>query len=93
MKEYAKVFILLFICNGLVLFLLTGCNETAKSWGGTTNITLDKGQKLVSMSWKENSLWTITRPMRATEEAEVYTYKEHTTFGLMEGKVVVTEVK
>lgn len=74
-------------------FLLTSCTENsrAKSWGGTGRVELPKGQKLVGVTWKENELWYLTRPMRDTDIPEFSTFQEESSFGLMEGKVIFQE--
>lgn len=82
---------LLMLC---LLFTGCNCNIVTRSFGGTTTINLDKGQKFITMSWKEGgSLWLSSRPMRSSEEAEIITYQEHSNFGLLEGKVIVKETK
>lgn len=63
----------------------------AKNWGGNTTIDLDPGVKLEEITWKDNSLWYLTRPMREGEEAEIYTFKQSSNFGLIEGTVKIVE--
>jgi hypothetical protein len=77
---------------GLTL-LLTGCNEAARSFGGTMTLKLEKNQKLEMITWKEDSLWYLVRPMRDGESAETYEFKEDTTTGLLEGTVIIVEQK
>lgn len=79
--------------TGMVLFGATGCQSAAKNFGGSYTETLPQGQKLINATWKEDSLWYLTRPMKEDEEAETYTFKQDTEFGIMEGTVTIKEVK
>lgn len=73
------------------LILSTGCQYTARKLGGTTTEQLPPNTKLVNVTWKENSLWLITRPMRADEQPETYEFKESSIFGIVEGKIFIKE--
>lgn len=77
-----------------VLLLTVGCtqNQRARSWGGTAEQKLPPGQKLVTATWKMDHLWLLTRPMKTNETAETYTFQESSSFGLVEGKVIIREV-
>ena len=87
------------ICAGAILVILAaaafqgGCTEQerAKSWGGTTQVDLPAGKKLVVATWKESNLWLLTRDMRALELAETYEFVEDSSWGVFEGKVVIRE--
>lgn len=78
-------------------FVLLGCsgcgNMMAKNYGGTIDIDLPTGEKLTEITWKNNSLWYLTRPMREGEEAETWTFQEKSNSGIMEGKVILKESK
>lgn len=76
-----------------VLLGCSGCNMMAKSYGGTTSVDLPTGEKLTEVTWKDNSLWYLTRPMREGEEAETWTFQEKSNSGIMEGKVILKESK
>jgi hypothetical protein len=54
---------------------------------------LEKGQKLVDVTWKESNLWYMTKPMSETDVAERYTFRENSNWGLVEGKVIFVETK
>jgi uncharacterized lipoprotein YehR (DUF1307 family) len=75
--------------------MMLGCttNERAKHFGGSMTIKLDRGQKLVDVTWKENSLWYMTKPMKEDDEAETYTFKEDSSYGIMQGTVIFVETK
>ena len=77
------------------VLLLASCteNQRAKSLGGTSTIDLPKGQKLVNVTWKEDEMWYLTRPMKSDETAVSYTYQEESSIGLLEGTVILKEIK
>jgi hypothetical protein len=88
-KNMKKIFYLLPV---LLLFSCTE-NQRAKSWGGNANLDLPKGEKLVTVTWKESEIWYLTRPMRVDEVAETYKFHESSNFGIMEGTVTIVEHK
>lgn len=75
----------------LLALLLTGCQPVAKNFGGTIEEHLPKGKKLVTVTWKNNSLWTQMRDMRSDEKPEIHEFREASVFGLFEGKVIIFE--
>lgn len=88
---YFIAILILSVC----LAFLTGCgdNSSAKLRGGSIVVALPKGQKLVNATWKDTSLWYLTRPMRDGEPAETSTFQEKSNYGYLEGKVVFNETK
>ena len=89
MKKYIALLMV-----SATLIAATGCSNTAaKHFGGTMDLSLPKGQKLVNITWKENDLWTLTRPMTEEDVAETYEFKANTNFGIVEGKVLIKENK
>lgn len=80
--------IVLGIC---VMFSLTSCTQAAtKTWGGSMELQLPAGQKLEEITWKDSSLWYLTRPMREGETAETHTFHESADLGF-EGTVTIIE--
>lgn len=80
----------------LVLALaMAGCtsNSRAKNLGGSTTRTLPAGQKLVMVTWKEDNMWILTRPMRQEEKPEIYTFKENSSWGIVQGTIIISETK
>lgn len=59
--------------------------------GGTTTVELPVDHKLFDVTWKKDNLWYATRPMRADETPETYTFKEDSSFGIFEGTVIFVE--
>lgn len=72
----------------------TGCEQAmTKHLGGSMTINLDPSQKLEEITWKDDSLWYLTRPMTEDDMAESHTFKELADFGKLEGTVTVVETK
>lgn len=77
----------------LVVMLTSGCTEQqrAKNWGGTATIELPEGKKLVMVTWKNDEIWFLTRDMRAGDLVETYEFSENSSWGFMEGTVIIKE--
>jgi len=84
-----KVIILL----TLLTTICAGCtqNQRARTFGGTANVDLPEGQKLVTATWKDEHLWYLTRPMHKDEVPENYEFKESSSFGIIQGTVILRE--
>ena len=74
---------------------LAGCTakERAKKYGGTDVIELEPGMKLEMVTWKGDNLWLQTRPMRLTDTAETHTFKEDSSYGILQGTILIVEKK
>jgi hypothetical protein len=89
------------IIIGIVLYLIialsiSGChgagyNYVVKYYGGETTVELQPGQKLEEITWKEDSLWILSRPMRDDETPETHMFYEDSQWGVFEGVVTVIE--
>jgi len=79
----------------LSVILFTSCtqNEIAKNYGGNLTVEIPKGQKLVNVTWKEDEVWYLTRPMDSTDKAETFTFQEKSSFGVWEGTITLKESK
>lgn len=77
------------------LVCLTSCEQMiTKELGGTTTITLEKGEKLVEATWKSNgNLWYLVEPMDSDYVPKTKIFKESSLYGVMEGKVIFVENK
>ena len=94
---------IMLISLAVIALLLCGCGQNpnedvkssgsvvAKKVGGTANIVLPPKQKLISITWKRDDMWILYRPFREGEFAEEYTYKEDSTFGMMEATLRIKE--
>jgi len=83
----------LILLISLLSLSLIACteNQRARSFGGTQRVTLPANTKLVSATWKHDSLYTLTRPMRENEVAEEHTFQEYSSFGILQGTVIIVE--
>lgn len=74
-----------------VAYLSSSCtsNQWARSYGGTQTITLDPGQRLVNVTWKEDNLWLLVKP--DTTAPKKYTFAEKSSMGVWEGTVEIIE--
>lgn len=80
----------------LVVFAMSSCTEQsrAKDLGGETTIKLEPGQKLVEATWKgDGDLWYLTEPMDSDYIPKTKTFKESSSWGIMEGTVTFIETK
>lgn len=88
-----KKILCLLVVLSLLVVLLPGCQTVTKEFGGSTTITLEPNLKLEEITWKEDSLWYLTRPMREDEQAETHTFQQQSNFGILEGTVTIIETK
>ena len=84
----------LFIVLSLAL-VLVGCteNQRARNFGGSATEKLRPGRKLVNVTWKQDNMWLLTRPMTTNDVAETYKFAESSSFGLVQGDVTIIESK
>lgn len=75
------------------ILLLAGCtdNQRARNFGGTATENLPAGQKLAAAAWKQDDLWLLTRPMRPDETPETWSLRESSSFGIVQGNVIIVE--
>ena len=73
--------------------LLAGCteNERVRNFGGTKQVELPAGEKLVNITWKENNVWYLTRTRHPDEKPEIYKFSEDSNFGVAKGSIVIRE--
>ena len=78
----------------MVIFALSSCtkNQRAKSYGGSSTITLEPGKKLITATWKGQNMWCLVRDMKEGESPENYEFKEQSNFGVMNGTVFIVEI-
>ena len=72
---------------------LTGCQSATKNYGGKTTVKLEPNQKLEEITWKDDSLWYLKRPMTDDDVAETHTFRQQRDLGAFEGTVTVIETK
>lgn len=87
------------LAMALVTIILTvgGCsdNQMAARFGGTMEVKLEPGEKLVNATWKLDqgnaSLWLLTRQARHGEPLESYVFRERSALGIVQGRVLINE--
>jgi hypothetical protein len=87
-----RVFLFIAIVFALIA---TSCTENyrAKHFGGTMKVKLPKGTNLVTVTWKDDNLWYLTRNMRQDEKPTSYTFHEESSIGAFKGTVILIEQK
>lgn len=86
-------------CIVLVLFLVImiapSCSEQGKTrgYGGTMDLELEPNDKLMEITWKDDSLWILTKAMTEDDVAENYKFYEKSSLGVVEGCVNIKEKK
>jgi hypothetical protein len=87
--------IILFAVTTLLACALPGCSSqiAVKSFGGDVTLKLEAGRKLEEITWKDDSLWYLTRPMREDEEPETHLFEQSSVWKVFEGTVTVVESK
>ena len=70
----------------IVLLLFAGCtqNERTRVFGGTQNMTLNQGEKLINATWKDTDLWLLVELPDGSKE-----FREYSTYGMMNGKITI----
>lgn len=46
-----------------------------KNFGGSMTLELEPNQKLEMITWKDDSLWYLTRPMTESDTPETHTFQ------------------
>ena len=76
----------------LALVMLTSCeNLVTRNFGGSQTIELEKGQRLVEITFKDNDLWILTEPMDSDYVPKTKTFYEDSNLGVMQGKITIVE--
>lgn len=74
------------------LFSLSSCTEQMKV-GGTMEVKLPKGEKLIMATWKETNLFYLTEPMDSGYTPKRKRFKEDSCFGVWESEIIFVESK
>lgn len=83
------------LCLVVLIASLTSCteNQRARQFGGTITIELPPGEKLVMATWKETDLFYLTEPMDSNYVPKTKTFREDSSWGVMESNVIFKERK
>lgn len=86
-------FILYLIFFILILAGISNANFFTRNFGGEITINLESNHKLINATWKNSSLWILTKEMNKDDVAETYKFVEDSNFGIFEGSVIIIENK
>lgn len=87
-----KITIILGLVSTLGIISCTK-NSQVKNFGGEGELTLPPNQKLINITWKNDEIWYLTKPMKQTDSAETYIFHEESSWGVIEGTYKIIEVK
>lgn len=82
---------ILFILMTILFFISCTENQMARKFGGTAEIKLPRGEKLLMVTWKETNLFYLTEPMDSNYIPKTKIFREDSNYGLIESKVVFIE--
>ena len=76
-----------------ITFLGQSCTENtrAKAFGGKISVSLPKGTKLVTATWKESNLWYLYEPAESGYVPKKVIFQEESNFGIANGTVEFIE--
>lgn len=92
--EYPKfwIYIIAAIVSAMIVACLCSCeNLMTRNFGGSKEIKLEKGQRLVEITFKDNDLWILTEPMDSDYMPKTKIFYEDSNFGVMQGKITIVE--
>jgi hypothetical protein len=86
-----KIISIIFII--LIIVIGNGCdkNTKVKLFGGTAELKLPPGEKLINVTWKDSQLWYLTRPMKTNEKCDTFYFHEKSQYGMIEGTYILIE--
>ena len=86
MKKIILLIITISIC-------LCSCTKQIRThtYGGDMTINLPAGQELMSVTWEDNDLFYLTRPMSPDYVPVTKTLKENSSFGIIQSTVYFKE--
>ena len=81
-----KAFVLFIVAIALMA-MLGSCtdNQRARKWGGTENIALPSNEVILTMTWKGDQLWVLSKDTTTG----VSHFREHSSWGFVQGEVTI----
>ena len=87
-----RIYIIAAIVAVMIVGFLCSCeNFMTRNFGGSQEIKLEKGQRLVEITFKYNDLWILTEPMDSDYVPKTKTFYEDSNLGVMQGKITIVE--
>ncbi len=65
--------------------------ERTRTFGGTMEIKLEPGEKLLMATWKESDLFYLTEPMEEGYTPKRKKFRESSSWGAMESTIIFVE--
>ena len=75
----------LMVAVTLLAFVSCTDNQRARSFGGTETIKIEPQEKFINVTWKQDDIWVIVQDTITG----VYSAKEKSSFGVMQGKIII----
>ena len=77
----------------VILLSLLACteNQRSRAFGGTMEVKVPCDQSVFDVTWKGEDLWYATQPANAGWRPETKHFKEYSSYGVIEGEVVLVE--
>lgn len=90
MKKIIAILALATVCLSF-----TSCTEQVRTrqFGGEMTVQLPAGQELMEVTWKEDNLFYLTRPMTDDYVPVTKTFKESSSWGVLESTVYFVETR
>lgn len=82
-----KIILMLTLLVSTVVFTSCTQNERARKFGGNMTIKLERGQKLMMATWKEDDLFYLVEPMEDDYVPKTKTLYEDSSFGVLQTRV------
>ena len=92
-KGLAVIGLLIFVICITFFRYIFGSYTFSRTYGGESTVMVEPNRKVMNVTWKGDSLWILTREMDSHDIAETYTYREYSNLGILEGEIIVKEVK
>jgi len=91
MKKGKIVFLLILLVCSVLVFNACTQQERVKRFGGSMDVELEQGKKLVNVTWKETEMWILVRDRKPDEQPESYKFYEQSAWGILQGTVKIKE--
>jgi hypothetical protein len=76
-----------------IIIALLACtdNQRSKAFGGTMDVKVPCDQVVFDVTWKGEDLWYATQPAGQGWRPETKRFLEYSSYGLIEGEVILRE--
>ena len=93
MKKFIIVGAIIILIAFSLFWILLPENTVARKLGGTLEIEVDPGQKVMMATFKDSDLFYMTEPMDSSYIPTVKTLHEKSKYGIIETKVKFIETR